>query len=343
MVESTTNKPAAIALMEMIGNGSFAQAIYVAADLAIADVLAAGPMTAADIAEKISANADAVHRLLRLLSSRGVFALEADGRYALNELSDPLRSDAEVSVRPWSLFVGSPEHREHWSHLSEGIRTGEAVVPAVRGVPFFEFTRQNPAFGKVFNDAQTSVSGMTLKAVLGSYDFSRYSTIVDVGGGHGRLLSEVLLSAPDSSGVLYDLPAVVDGAQVRMESLGLAERCTVQPGSFFESVPAGGDAYILKHIIHDWNDADSVRILRNICQAMSAESRLILIEIVLPEGNTPHLGLLTDLNLLALFGGKERTEQQYRDLFTEAGLTIERVLPTGGPAGIIEARVARAS
>ncbi|MEU8901790.1 methyltransferase [Nocardia sp. NPDC048505] len=329
--------PAPMALMEMIGNGSFAQTIYVAAKLGIADVLAAGPLTAAEIAARVDADANAVFRLLRLLSSRGVFQLEEDGRFALNELSDPLRSDAEVSVRPWSLFIGSPEHRQHWSHLDQAVRTGEPVVPALRGMSFFEFTQSNEEFGKIFNDSQTSVSELTLRAVLGSYDFGPYPTIVDVGGGNGRLLGDILRRTPKSRGVLYDAPSVVAGAGRYLGDL--SDRCTIEAGSFFDGVPSGGDAYVLKHVLHNWDDERARTILHNIKQAMGPEGSLIVIEILLPEGNASNLGFLTDLNLLTLFGGKERTEREHRDLLGAAGFAIDRIVATPSAVSVIEARL----
>ncbi|WP_433598106.1 methyltransferase [Nocardia sp. CA-135953] len=337
-MHSNPKVPAPMALMEMIGNGSFAQAIYVAAKLGIADTLAAGPLDATAIATRIDADADAVFRLLRLLSSRGVFQQEPDGRFALNELSDPLRSDAEVSIRPWSLFIGSPEHREHWSHLDDAVRTGAAVVPALRGMSFFEFTRSNPEFGKVFNDSQTSVSELTLRAVLASYDFAPFPTIVDIGGGNGRLIGEVLAQTPGSRGILYDTPPVVAGASERLTPV--ADRCSIEGGSFFDGVPAGGDAYILKHVLHNWNDEQALTILGNVKQVMSPQSRLLVIEILLPEGNAPNLGFLTDLNLLALFGGKERTEREYRDLLAAAGFEITGIVPTPAAVSVLEARLA---
>ncbi|WP_280376982.1 methyltransferase [Nocardia wallacei] len=337
-MNSVPQVPAPMALMEMIGNGSFAQAIYVAAKLGVADVLADGPLDAAQIAARADTDTDATFRLLRLLSSRGVFRMEPDGRFALNELSDPLRSDAEVSIRPWSLFIGSPEHREHWSHLDEAVRTGKAVVPALRGMSFFEFTRSNPEFGKVFDDSQTSVSGLTLRAVLSSHDFSPYSVIVDIGGGNGRLLGEILSRTPGSRGVLYDTAPVVEGARERLSAFG--DRCTITAGSFFDAVPPGGDAYILKHVLHNWSDDEARTILGNIKQAMSPEGRLLVIEILLPEGNAPNLGFLTDLNLLALFGGKERTEREHRELLAAAGFEVERVVPTPAAVSIMMARLA---
>jgi len=337
-VNAIPKVPAPMALMEMIGNGSFAQAICAAAKLRIADALADGPLGVGDIAAKTDTDAGAVFRLLRLLSSRGVFRMEPDGRFALNELSDPLRSDAEVSIRPWSLFIGSPEHREHWSHLDEAVRTGKAVVPALRGMPFFEFTQSNGEFGKIFNDSQSSVSELTLRAVLGAYDFSPYPTIVDVGGGTGRLLGEILSRTTYSRGILYDAPSVVAEAQERLRPI--ADRCAIEGGSFFDSVPAGGDAYILKHVLHNWDDERALTILGNIKRAMLPESRLVIIEILLPEGNEPNLGFLTDLNLLALFGGKERTERETRELLSTAGFSIERIVTTPAAVSVVEAKFA---
>ncbi|NUS43186.1 MAG: hydroxyneurosporene methyltransferase [Mycobacteriaceae bacterium] len=320
--------PAPIALMEMVQASMLAQAVYAAAELGIADALADRPLSIEDLAAKVEANPDALQRLLRPLRSAGIFRRRPDGTYQLTPLAQPLRADADVSMRDPIRFLLGAVERNHWSHLPDAVRTGEAVVPALDGMPFFEFTSANEEYGQLFHSAMTSTSALALAPTLATYDFSRYRTIVDVAGGHGSLLAELLNRNPDSRGVLFDLPEVVKDAEELLRDKGVGDRCRVEGGSFFDTVPEGGDAYVLKHIVHDWPEEQAEQILRTVRRAMTDDARLLLIEIVLPEDSRPTFGNLLDLQMLLSVGGRERTEREYRELLARCGFELVRRVGT---------------
>lgn len=329
--------PPPIAMMEMIMGAWTAQAITAAAHLGIADALANGPMTADQLADAVDADADAVSRLLRALITRGIFRRRRDGRYELTPLADTLRSDGDVSLNAWARFMGSPQHREHWSHLPDAIRTGRAVVPALRGKPFFEYVVDDPKFAELFNGAMTSVSELAISAVIAGYDFSPYATIVDVGGGHGRLLAAILGATAHSRGILFDLPHVVAGAPVVLGEHRVTDRVRISEGSFFDAVPDGGDAYVLKHIIHDWDDGEAVQILNNVRKAASPGKNVLLVEAVIPEHNREFPGKWVDLEMLLVAASRERTAAEYGELLKRAGFDMTRVVETASPFSVVEA------
>jgi DNA-binding transcriptional ArsR family regulator len=329
--------PPAAAMMEMIINAWAAQAITAAADLGIADALAKGPLSADELATAVGADADTLSRLLRALISRGIFRQRRDGRYELTPLADVLRSDAEVSVAAMARFVGAPQHREHWSHLTGAIRTGRAVVTELRGKPMFEYLADEPELAEIFNAAMTNSSGVAIASVTAAYDFSPYGTIVDVGGGHGRLLAAILNATPDARGVLFDLPQVVAGAPALLEEHHVADRVRIVEGSFFDAVPDGGDAYVLKSVIHDWPDDDAVRILRNVRSATGAGKNVLLVENVIPRHNREFAGKWSDLEMLVVAGARERTSSEYGRLLSRAGFRMTRVVGTASPFSVVEA------
>lgn len=304
----------------------------------MADALAAGPLSIDELAGRVGADADALGRLLRALIGTGIFAQGGDGRYELNPAADVLRSDAPVSIAAMARFVGSRQHREHWSLLTDAIRSGRSLVPQQRGKSFFDYLGDEPEFAQIFNDAMTGLSGASIGPVVAAYDFTGYRTIVDVGGGHGRLLAAILNAAPDAEGVLYDLPEVIAGAPGLLRENQVAERVRLAEGSFFDSVPAGGDAYVLKHIIHDWDDAQAVRILRNVRSAATPGTAVLLIEGVVPEGEGGPIVKWVDLEMLVINDGRERTESQYRRLFEESGFRMVGVVDTASRFSVIEAR-----
>jgi C-methyltransferase len=332
--------PPPATLLELIMGSMVSQAVHVAARLGIADQLAAGPLTVEQIAEQVEASPDGVRRLLRALAGQGLFAARPDGRYELTPLGEPLRSDAPVSVRPVALLFGSAQHWEHWGHLLDAIRSGEPVLPSLRGMDAWAYLEADPEFASLFNNAMTSISDFARDPVAAAYDFTPFGTIVDVGGGHGALLAAILARTPTARGVLFDLPHVTAGAPAALQAQGVESRCAVESGSFFDSVPAGGDAYLLKNIIHDWPEDQAVTILRGVRQVMKPQGRLLLVEFVLPEGNTAHWGKLIDLEMLLVAGGRERTEAEYRDLLARAGFRLTAVVPTASPLSIVEARPA---
>ncbi|MET0343295.1 MAG: methyltransferase [Polyangiales bacterium] len=333
--------PPQIAMLELLMSGWLSQAVHAAARLGIADQLAGGPREVDDLARAVGANPDALRRLLRALAQHGVFRLRRDGRFAQSPLSETLRREAPGgSVRGFALYQGHAEHRAHWSSLDRAVESGEPVVPAMRGAPFFEFMQRSPAFARVFNEAMTSVSDLAEPHVLAAYDFAPYATIVDVGGGHGRLLAGILARAPHARGLLYDLPEVISGAGATLGSLGVGARCDIEAGSFFERVPRGGDAYVLKHIVHDWDDTRAAQVLQRVREAIGHAGRLVLIESIVPEGPAPHMAKLLDLEMLVNVGGKERTHAEYAKLLAATGFAITRVVETATPLSIIEARPA---
>ncbi len=324
--------------MEMVVDMWAAQAITAAADLGVADALAKGPMSADELAAAVNANADALSRLLRALIGRGIFRQRRDGRYDLTPLADTLRRDAEVSIAAWAQWLGAPQHREHWSHFTDAIRTGRSVIPELRGKPLFDYLASEPELGEIFNQAMTSASELSFAPVIAAYDFSPYATVVDVGGGHGRLLSAILAATPRARGILFDQPQVVAGAPAVLSEQRVQDRVRVVEGSFFDAVPEGGDAYVLKSVIHDWPDDDAVRILRNVRTAAAAGKHVLLVELVMPEPNREFLGNWLDLEMLLALDARERTAAEYGRLLERAGFQMTRVVETASPLSLVEAK-----
>ncbi len=329
--------PPAAVMMELILNAWVAQTITTAADLGVADALAGGPLSGAQLADRVGADADALKRLMRALIGIGIFRQGSDGRYALNALAETLRTDAPVSMAGMARWVGSPQHREHWSHLTDAIRTGHPVVPELRGKPVFEYLAGEAALREVFNSAMTNLSEFATVPLTAAYDFSAFGTIVDVGGGHGRLLAAILETTPDSRGVLFDLAEVVAFAPELFRKYGVDDRVRIEEGSFFDSVPEGGDAYVLKNVIHDWPEEEAVRILKNVRTAARTGARLLLCEFVIPDHDRDFHGKWVDIEMLVVAGARERTADEYGRLCDQAGFRLNRVVDTVSPLSIVEA------
>lgn len=325
-----------LGVLELASVGTV-QAVYVAAKLGIADALATGPATAAEIADRVGADADATYRLLRVLAGRSVFRELPDGRFRLLPMGEALRSDTPNSVRALVLLACHPIAWEHWGQLVSAVTTGKPVVEDLRGLPVFEFIGQHSEYAATFNDAMTCATEVAIPAILEAFDFSGFATIVDVGGGHGRMLAAIMRAAPRSHGVLYDLESVTAGAPAVLAAAGVTDRCTIESGSFFDSVPVGGDLYLLKHVIHDWPEAEALEILATVRRAMDPAAALVSVEMIVPQANRPHLSKLVDLDLLLESGGRLRTVEQYSDLLGQAGFRVRRIVPTAGPASVIEA------
>jgi len=329
--------PANVALFELGQGAWLTQAMYVGAKLGIFDALGDGPASADDIARRVGSHPEATARLMRALASNSLLKQERDGRFALSRLGQALRTDAPGSLAPMLLFIGHPKHWEHWGQLLYSVQTGKTSAEMLRGMPIFEYLENDRDLAEVFNNAMTAVSAMAIETLIPAYDFGRFRTIVDIGGGHGALLSAVLQQATEARGVLFDLPSVVAGAGPVLETAGVSDRITVSGGSFFDAVPEGGDAYLLKTIIHDWDEDSALVILRNIRKAIAPDGTLALIEMVLPEGTPNHPGMLLDLEMLVAAGGQERTGSQYADLLARAGFRQTRVVSTAGPMSLVEA------
>ena len=314
-------------------------ALSAAAALGIADQLASGPKTRDELAAATRTHARSLYRVLRALASLGVFAERPDGRFENTPASEKLRSDLPGSLRDYIVFIGQPWHVAAYGELMHSIRTGEPVVGKVLGKPIWDFFATDKEQGRIFDAAMTSIIADTAFAVRDAYDFSSIRTLVDVGGGHGVLLGTVLAANPQLRGVLFDQPHVVEGARVTFARLGVADRASLVGGDFFREVPTA-DAYILSHIIHDWDDERSTAVLRTIRRAAEPGARVVVVESVIPAGNAPSFGKLLDLEMLALPGGIERTEAEYRELFASAGFRLSRLVPTRSAAHCVEATLA---
>jgi C-methyltransferase len=332
--------PAPAAMMEMIIATWTSQAIAVAAELGVADALADGPLAIDELAARVDADADALRRLLRALIGRGIFHRRHDYRYELNSLARTLCSNAPSSMVWAARFYGSREQRERWTLLVDSIRSGRSVVPALHGKESFDYFAEYPQHAELFNRTMTSISELTDASVVAGYDFSVYPTIVDVGGGHGPLLATILAAAPASQGVLYDLPAVVSDAPKLLCEHDVADRVRIEAGSFVDRVPGGGDAYVLKNIIHDWPDEKAVQILRNVRTAIGPQATVLLVELVIPDHDRDFPGKWADLEMLLNLAARERTAAEYRNLLSQAGFRMTRVVQTASPLSLVEARVA---
>jgi C-methyltransferase len=329
--------PAPAVMFEMILAAWAAQAITVAAELGIADALTDRPLSADELAQRVGADPDALRRLMRALISRGIFRQRRDGRYDLNALAETLRTDVPFSMHGYARLAGSPQHREHWTLLLEAVRSGKAVVPQLRGMQAFEYLKAEPELAKLFNDAMTGIDGLAAMAIVAGYSFAEYRMIVDVGGGHGGLLSSILAATPTATGVLYDLPDVVAGAGAVLAARGVADRVRIEGGSFFDSVPSGGDAYVLKNVLHDWPDEQAVAILRNVRAAAGAGSTVLLVETVLPGHDRDFAGKWVDLEMLVHANGRERSAEECRELLAQARFRMNRVVQTASPFSVVEA------
>ena len=320
---------------QMISGYWNTQAIYVAAKLGIADLLTNGSRSVDELAQATNTHSPSLFRLLRGLASMGVFADDGSGRFSLTPLAECLRSDVPGSQRALAIMNGE-EHYKAWGELLYSVQTGKIAFDKIFGMPVFDFLSKNLEQAKVFDAAMVGVHGRESSAMVDAYDFSSIGVLADIGGGNGSLLTTVLQKHPTMKGILYDLPGVTERAKASLQDAGLANRCTVIGGSFFESIPEGADAYLMRHIIHDWDDAKATTILRNVHQAIRPQGRLLVIEGVIPPGNDPCFGKMLDLTMLTLPGGKERTEEEYQTLFKQSGFRLNRIVPTNAHVDIIE-------
>jgi hypothetical protein len=312
------------------------QALYVAAKLGVADLLAEGPRSVFELAAETGTHGRSLYRVLRTLASVGVFAETAPHVFSNTPYSEPLRSDAQGSMRNGAIFMGEEWHWRVWGNLEYSVRTGLPAWGHTHGAEVFDYFAANPREAEIFNGAMTDMSTGAAPLVVEAYDFSGFRKIADIAGGHGYLLAQILKATPGLRGLLFDTPQVVEGASALLEREGVPERVERVAGDFFASVPAA-DAYIMKHIIHDWDDDRSVKILSNIREAMEPGAKVLIVETVVPEGDGPHYSKLLDLEMLASPGGAERTAEEYASLLARAGLRLTRITPTRSPFSIIEA------
>lgn len=321
----------------ILGGYQAAALLYVAARLGLADLLADGPRESAELARAVGAHAPSLYRILRGLVVVGVFREEGDGRFALSELGRWLTTDAPRSMRGPAVICGE-EYLAAWGALLHSATTGETAFRHAFGMSQWEHRRLHPELGEYFDrDLDRETAGIA-EAIVQAYDFSAFGTVADIGGGRGALLAAALKASPSTSGILFDRGHVVEAARPLLEAEGVASRCRLVAGDFFESVPEGADAHILKSVIHDWNDEHSLAILSNCRKALVAKGRLLLVERLLPERAEDDRGtIMVDLQMLAVTGGRERTEAEYRALLEAAGFRLTRVVATHTPFRIIEA------
>lgn len=328
--------PPALLLLQILTGKWVTLAISTAAQLGVADHLSARPHTAVELAAATGTHPPSLYRLLRALAMVGIFREEAGERFGLTPLGACLRRDAPDSVRGWAVLQGQEYHSLAWTDLAYAVRTGAPAFDQRYGTDFFSWLQTEPSQAAIFDDAMTAVTRGENEAAS-AYDFGGLDRVVDVGGGRGALLASILQANPGLRGVLFDFPAVVAAAPALLQAAGVADRCEIVGGDFSSGVPAGGDVYLLKHIVHGFDDAAAARILRSCRQGVNDGGRLLLLETVVPPLGVPGLGKLVDLEMLVMTpGGRERTPEEYAALLGAAGWRLTRILPTPGPLGIIE-------
>lgn len=321
----------------MITGYWISQAIYAAAKFGIADQLKDGPRSVEQMADATSTNADALYRLLRALASKGIFAEGEPRQFSLTPLAELLQSDVPGSKRALALMSGDEQFRA-WAEIAYSIQTGKIAFDKVYGKPIFAYLGDNPDKARIFDAAMVGIHGRESDVILSAYDFSGIGVVADIGGGNGSQITGILQKHMGMKGILFDLPHVIERAKNQIESAGLSDRCQLVAGNFFKAVPDGADAYMMRHIIHDWDDEKSLTILRNCHQAMSSSGKLLIVESVIPSGNDPFGGKFLDLVMLLIPGGKERNEVEYQVLLGKAGFELVQVVPTGTEVSIIEAK-----
>ena len=323
-------------LGRMITGCWLTQMLYVTAKLELADHLAERPRLVSELAQQTSTHEPSLFRLLRGLASVGVFAERSDGRFELTEMADLLRTDHPHSARASILMMGGTQYQA-WGELLHSVRTGETGFEKLHGEPLFDYLGKHPDEAAIFDQAMVSIHGRETGAIIAACDFSAFRQIVDLGGGNGSQLCGILQANPEVSGIVFDLPHVAERADSFIATQHLSGRCQTRGGSFFETVPEGGDAYLLRHILHDWNDDQCRTILQAVRRAIPASGRLLIIETVIRPGNEAGFAKLLDLTMLVIPGGKERTEPEYRTLLASAGFRLNRIVPTAAEVDILEA------
>lgn len=331
--------PAQDAMLGLITSYQVSQLVFVVARLGVADALARGPLSVPAIARRVGAESSSLQRVLRALASLGVFAESPDGRFRLTPLAQTLRSDRSDSVRSVALMALDDYNWNAWGALEHGVRTARSPFQKVHGQPMFPYLQQNPDKERVFCAAMASLSATENAAIARAYPFGRHHRLVDLGGAHGHLLATVLRRHASLVGVLFDQPQVVAAAPQAgfITAAAVGERCTAVGGDFFVSVPEGADVYVMKYILHGWNDESCLKILINCRAAMAAEGRLLVVDHIIPRGNSRNSGKLLDINMMVISGGRERTRAEFQELLSRARLRLVRVIRTDCPLSILEA------
>jgi hypothetical protein len=322
--------PPPVQMLNMLTGFWISCCIYNAAKLNIADLLAQGPKSVDELAKSTGTQAPALYRLLRALAGTGVFVQNEQGEFANTPLSETLKEDVPGSMKAMAQ-AQLGDHFKAWGNLIYSLKAGGIAFDHAEGMTIWEYYSAHPDEGLNFMKAMTGLTGAIIAEVIPAYDFSQFKTIVDVGGGNGAFMMAVLNAAPHARGVVFDQDYVVKETQKELIMKDFAARCNVEAGSFFDHVPAGYDAYMMKLVLHDWNDIQCMTILTNCSNAMRKDSKLLIVEALIPEGNTPHPGKFMDINMMAMTGGKERTEKEFAELFAYAGLKLSKVIHTHSP------------
>jgi hypothetical protein len=325
-------------LMEISYDGLVAQrALYAAAKLGVADALASAAASSDHVARTVGAEPESTYRLMRTLASIGILAESAGRQFSLTPTGELLRTDHPGSMRQWIVFSGEPAYLAAWGEIVHTIQTGRPAWDKAHSLSFFEYMAAHPEAGRIFDEAMTSLSHEEAQAVADAYDFTRFHHVVDVGGGHGTLLVTLLKRHPAMRGVVFDQPQVIEQAEGILAVEELGRRCGLESGDFFSAVPAGGDSYLLKYILHDWDDAHAVSILASCRRAIRPDGTLLLVETVVPGPGEPHFAKLQDLEMLVLFASRERTRDEFSQLLSQGGFRLEQVVPTSLPVSVVEA------
>lgn len=324
-------------LSQMINGFKITQMIYVAAKLSIADLLQSGSRSSEELADATKVDSHSLHRVMRALASLGVFHENADGTYELTPLSELLRNDVPGSQRGAAIMWGEDWSWRPWGQLLQSVSTGEPSFDLTFGTGIFDYFTEHGDAGEIFHAAMTSLISLDSEAIIDAYDFSGISDLVDVGGGEGVLLTTLLKSYHELTGTIFDVPSVVQSAEEAIRNAGVSDRCNVVGGDFFESVPSGADAYVLKFIIHDWDDDRALSILRVCRRSMNDSAKILIVDRVIPGPNKGPALKVGDITMMVLTGGLERTESEFRDLLQSAGFRLNRIIPTKTQFSILEA------
>jgi hypothetical protein len=337
-LSTEAQRDAAPQLLRMIWGIHISRCVYVVAELGIADLLADGPLSSSELATATGTHEPSLYRVLRVLAALGVFAERDGGRFELTAIGERLRSGAPGGMRSWATFMEALGGVRPFEHILETVRTGRPGMELEHGCGVFEFLADRPEASRVFDEAMSGRTAAYAASVAQMVDFSDTRTVIDVGGGKGTLLVEILRAHAHLTGVLFETPAVAARADALLDAADLTDRCEVFAGDFFERVPAHGDCYVLANVLHDWDDTRAIEILRNCRKAMAGTGRVLIIERLIPEGHGDALpALLSDINMLVITGGQERTNAEYWSLLEAAALTPGAIHQVAFPYGVIEA------
>jgi hypothetical protein len=336
LIEATVHvTPPTVQMMEFQNGLRLAFLLSALADLGVADELTDGPLPAAEIARRTGADAGCLYRALRAVASKGVFTEVSPGTFGLTQLAETLRSDFDGSLRDVFRMQGQPFIRDAYADIGHTIRTGQPAFEHVHGTDLFSYLSARPEMSALFSRAMGNAVRQIQAAAIDAYDLSGVRRLIDIGGAHGHLIAAVLARYKDMTGVVFDLPVVVPAAAAVLADAGVSERADLVAGDYFASVPPGGDAYVLSHVVHQLNDADAARVLTNVREAMEPAGQVILVDPVLPEGDAPHPGKFMDITMMALNDGRDRTAAEISVLLGQAGLRHVRTIALNAPSSVV--------